>query len=484
MRLATDKTEYVNDIADVIRLFVPGEAVELADAYTPADVVVRLTVSENEFIANASVKKDGEASSYVQTMPYRGGSELLKKRFAKRCIKIAAFRAMKAAFPNAAVPWGSLTGIRPTRMLRELIDTEGEANAIRIMTDEFDVLPQKMELASRIVSVQRPIIDSVTPRDFDVYVGIPFCRTRCLYCSFASDIRTKKTDMEAYLTALMRDISMGAAMVRELNMRPRAFYIGGGTPTILTVGELRELLCHITSEYDTKGKEFTVEAGRPDTITRDKLMVMRDVGVNRISVNPQTMCDRTLRLVGRDHTSEDIVRCYDMVREAGFECINTDVIAGLPNETAGNMRYTLERIAELDPECLTVHTLAIKRSSRLHEHMEEYSLPDIATVEAMTELGAQAAHELGMIPYYMYRQKYMTGNLENVGYAKPDGICVYNIDMMEDALSIMAHGAGSMTKRVFGEGGRIERVPNPKDVVTYISKLDTVNVQRRKLFFE
>ena len=350
------------------------------------------------------------------------------------------------------------------------------------MREEFDVSESKLRLAEEINAVQLPILNSALPNQFGVYIGIPFCRTRCLYCSFASQLRTKKTDMGAYLSALCRDIELGSAMARGKGLIPRSFYMGGGTPTILTAEELSQLLECIAANYDTTGKEFTVEAGRPDTITYEKLRVLKEHGVNRISVNPQTMCDRTLKLVGRDHTSADIIACFDMARGMGFDSINMDLIAGLPGETEREMEESLKAVKSLSPDCLTVHTLAIKRASRLHERLSEFALPDVETVDRMVGMGLEAAGELGMRPYYMYRQKYMAGNLENVGYSKPGAVCIYNIDMMEDAMSILAHGAGAMTKRVWADGGRIERVPNNKDISTYIARIEETNEERERLF--
>ncbi len=288
--------------------------------------------------------------------------------------------------------------------------------------------------------------------------------------------------MAAYLAALHRDIELGSAMSRKMGLSPRSFYIGGGTPTVLTEEELDALLTRISSCYDTEGKEFTVEAGRPDTVTEGKLRVLKAHGVTRISVNPQTMCDRTLRLVGRDHTSADIVDCFNTARSIGFDSVNMDLIAGLPNETPDDFAASLRSIEELRPDCLTVHTLAVKRASRLKEHMDEYALPSVEDVERMVDMGYASAVRMGMKPYYMYRQKYMAGNLENVGYSKEGAVCIYNIDMMEDGVSIIAHGAGSMTKRVWADGGRIERVPNPKDIATYINKLDETQAERERLF--
>ena len=480
MRLITNRPDFYNDLCEEIRLFLPREEISLEEA--GGDILSLMLSVDGEFNCAAAYEHEGQTFTYAHSTPYRGGSDIIEKRYMKRCMKTACYRVLRMAYPDRLIPWGSLTGIRPTRLLRELIETEGREEALRLMTEEFDVSPDKLLLADEINSVQLPFLNSAKENEFGVYVGIPFCRTRCLYCSFASQLRTKKTDMAAYLAALHKDIELGSEMAAVRGLSPRSFYMGGGTPTILTARELDALLDKILACYDTAGKEFTVEAGRPDTITEDKLRVMKAHGVNRVSVNPQTMCDKTLRLVGRDHTSEDIIRCYEMVKSVGFDSVNMDLIAGLPNETETDMESSLSAVEALSPDCLTVHTLAIKRASRLHERMDDYVLPPVDTVEKMVELGRESARRMGMKPYYMYRQKYMAGNLENVGYSKPGSVCVYNIDMMEDGMSIIAHGAGAMTKRVFDEGGRIERVPNNKDIATYIERVEETNKEREMLF--
>ena len=361
------------------------------------------------------------------------------------------------------------------------IEEKGEAEALRFMGEEFDVSPQKLALAKEIVDIQRPFMQGIG-NGADVYIGIPFCRTRCLYCSFLSEVRTKKTDMAAYIDALKKDIRLGAAILRDSGYHIRSMYMGGGTPTVLTEDELKDVLEYAMEQYGGYGDEFTVEAGRPDTITKEKLRVIRSMGAGRISINPQTMCGRTLELVGRSHSPEEIVRAYHDARELGFDSINMDVIAGLPGENLADVKHTLEEIKRLDPDNLTVHTLAIKRSSKLKGMLDEYSLPDADEAEAMVNAGMQAAEDMGMKPYYMYRQKYMRGNLENVGYAKPGTECMYNIDMMEETVSIMAHGAGAMTKRIFDGECRVERIPNPKDIATYIAKVDAVAEEKRSLY--
>lgn len=483
VRIYTDHPEFLNDIADVIRLYLHMEEVIPAEENQRSGDEVFISavmeLGEDWRAVCRCTAPDGQ-SEYVYVHPAVEGGELVRKRYLKRCLKIGVFRAMAKLF-DANLPWGSLTGIRPTRLLRELIEEKGEAEALRFMGEEFDVSPKKLALAKEIVDIQRPFMQGIG-NGADVYIGIPFCRTRCLYCSFLSEVRTKKTDMAAYIDALKKDIRLGAAILRDSGYHIRSMYMGGGTPTVLTEDELKDVLEYAMEQYGGYGSEFTVEAGRPDTITKEKLRVIRSMGAGRISINPQTMCGRTLELVGRSHSPEEIVRAYYDARELGFDSINMDVIAGLPGENLEDVRHTLEEIKRLYPDNLTVHTLAIKRSSKLKGMLDEYSLPDADEAEAMVNAGMQAAEDMGMKPYYMYRQKYMRGNLENVGYAKPGTECMYNIDMMEETVSIMAHGAGAMTKRIFDGECRVERIPNPKDVATYIAKVDAVAEEKRSLY--
>lgn len=516
MRLYTNREDFYNDLCEVIRLFVSMSYIELCgnpgafadetrlDNYEKSDAL-RVMVWRNgavytasaDFVHNSQVhsytyrnsfsdiqlytESENEDTAYL---PADGDDDYLReKRYQKRVAKIAAFRAMRMAYPVTPLPWGSLTGIRPTRLLRDLQDSYGDTTASGMMVNEFDVTEEKLALASRIVSVQRPVLASSKPDEVDIYIGIPYCRSRCLYCSFASEIRTRHTDMVPYLTALKKDIELGAKLVRDAGLRVRACYVGGGTPTVLTAEELEDVLGYAKEQYAFgDGIEFTVEAGRPDTITEEKLLVLKKLGVDRISINPQTMNDATLAAVGRYHTADNIRDAFRLARQLGFDNINMDLIAGLPGETAADMERTVAAIEELGPDSLTVHTLAIKRSSRLHEKLGNYELPPVPEVEKMTAIGAASAERMGMVPYYMYRQKYMSGNMENVGYAKPGKLCLYNIDMMEDSLSIIASGAGAMTKRVFPDGRRIDRVPNPKDIKTYIEKLAKTDEEKRRLF--
>lgn len=478
--LTLNRPEYRNDVGEVIRLFL-GDAEIVPDGDASDDsLLLTAAVAENDgsFLGTASAR--GETASC--SLPDPNGGALDRKRIEKRVLKIAVFHLFQKLYPDTPVPWGSLTGIRPTKLFRELSQKDGEAAAREQFLRVFDVSEEKTRLAETICRVQTPYINTASEDFIDIYAGIPFCRTRCLFCSFGSLIAKTTGTLDEYLDTLFADISGGAALVKDLGKRVRAMYVGGGTPTVLSAEQLERLLNHLLNEYGTFGTEWTVEAGRPDTITREKLAVMRRLGVTRISVNPQTMCDETLRRIGRAHTVEDTVRAYMLARDMGFSSINMDLIVGLPGEMLSDVENTLSQVAALKPDHMTVHTLAVKRSSRLHERIAEYPMPSAETADAMVRAGRDAAAAMGLEPYYMYRQKYMQGNLENVGYALPGTACVYNIDIMEETTSILAHGAGAMTKRVFGGENRIERIPNPKNVPTYREKLPQLLVAKKQLF--
>lgn len=477
--LKTNRPEYRNDIAEEIRLFLgPAEIVEAAEGASYI-FTVTLETRDDRFFARAAALNGPCATAETAV---EGTDRLERKRQEKRALKIAAFRLLRMLFPLVAVPWGSLTGIRPTKLLRELARSHGEAEARRQLAEIFDVTAEKVMLAAEIYRVQQPFLASAdAQRDLDVYIGIPFCRTRCLYCSFASEVIGKGEKLVPYLQVLREDIADGAHLMRTAGLRARALYIGGGTPTVLSAAQLDDLLALALDCYGGFS-EITVEAGRPDTITPEKLAVLRAHGVGRISINPQTMNDETLRRIGRGHDAADVERCFAAAREVGFAAINMDLIAGLPGEDAAAFSQTLRRIAAMRPENLTVHTLALKRASRLMQERGEWVLPDADVTGAMLSAGATAARSLGMRPYYMYRQKYMSGNLENTGYALPGMECAYNIDMMEETISILAHGACGMSKRVFDAENRVERIPNPKDIATYCQKLPELLERKRRLF--
>ena len=375
--------------------------------------------------------------------------------------------------------WGSLTGIRPTRLIYEQLEQgasleEAEASLVRT----FDVMPDKASLLREIVAVQRQL---PPPGDgwMDVYIGIPFCTTRCAYCSFSSGELGSGRLVPPYLEALEREMAAGAALLKDSGRKLRALYVGGGTPTSLNEPQLEGFLGSV-KRFFPDALEYTVEAGRPDTITPGKLTAIRDAGIGRISINPQTMNDRTLRIIGRAHTAAQTVEAYAMAREAGMRHINMDVIAGLPGEDLDDFRRTMEAAIALKPESLTVHTLAIKRSSRLH--LEGAALPDGGTAAAMTAMGRETAAALGLQPYYLYRQKYMAGGQENVGYALPGHACLYNVDIMEENTHILALGAGGISKRIYPDEGHIGRAPNVSNIEQYIERVDEMIARKQQLF--
>ena len=481
--ISTNRTEYRNDIAEEIRLFLGLSEIVLLEEIdsNSVEIVFYLTLIQDGLHHTAFAK----ANDLEQTEAFdldESATALEKKKLEKRALKLACYHLLKKMYPDVATPWGSLTGIRPTKLFRELSQEHEIGDARKQFIELFDVSQEKTDLAARICAVQEPFIRSVLPKEIDIYVGIPFCKTKCLYCSFPSEVLGKQDRLTQYLSVLKRDIAAGAALARERGLSVRSFYMGGGTPTVLSASQMDELLSFLREQYGSFGIEATVEAGRPDTIDREKLLVFKHHGIDRISINPQTMNNETLKRVGRSHAREDIVRVYEIAREIGFALINMDLIAGLPGEMSDDMQRSCDEIARLRPDNLTVHSLAIKRSSSLKKELDDHALATAAQAEEMTRIGAFCADQMGMNPYYMYRQKYMSGNLENVGYALPGKECVYNIDMMEETASILSHGAGTMTKRVFYGENRIERLPSPKDVPTYLNKLDKL-IEDKAAFF-
>ena len=380
------------------------------------------------------------------------------------------------------LPWGTLTGIRPTRLAMQLLEqgkTAEEADAY--MRSTYLCSKEKTELAIDIARREQKILADIHYEEgYSLYVGIPFCPTTCLYCSFTSfPIRAWKDKVDAYLSAVEKEIDFVKETCADKVLD--SVYIGGGTPTTLEPDELERLFAKLKGTLDwSQVKEFTVEAGRADSITPEKLRVMKKWGVTRISVNPQTMKQETLDIIGRRHTVQQAVDAFLAARREGFDNINMDLILGLPGETAEDVAETIRRVKELAPDSLTVHSLAIKRASRLSQWILENGMDTLHNTEETMEIAAAGARELGMDPYYLYRQKNMSGNFENVGYAKPGKAGIYNILIMEEKQSILALGAGTISKAVYPDG-RIERCDNVKDVDLYIEKIDEMIDRKRKL---
>ena len=392
--------------------------------------------------------------------------QLLVKK--ERKIRIFADR-------NYMNPWGILTGIRPVKIASKLL-REGlsEEEAVKYFINEYKAAPDRARLALDLAKTEIKVMDNMYADGVSLYIGIPFCPTRCLYCSFISNsVKSSGKYMEEYVRCLKKEIEYTSNILKERNVRIETVYIGGGTPTTLSHTQLEEIFAALYKFFDLKDlKEFTVEAGRPDTITREKLDVINAYEIDRISINPQTMNLKTLETIGRNHTPEDIIRAYELARKCGIKIINMDVIAGLPGESFEDFKYTLEEVEKLSPENTTVHTMSIKRSSRLNELIESYNLTEDDTVFHMVEFSKEYMASVGKNPYYLYRQKNMLGNLENIGYTKKDFESIYNIYIMEELQSIISMGCGGVTKTVEKEFDRIERIFNVKEPKEYIERFE------------
>ena len=376
-------------------------------------------------------------------------------------------------------PWGLMTGIRPVKrvidlMNRGLIKDEIFAQ----LTEKYEINRDKLELAYATAVNQQPILEKINTKAVSLYVSIPFCPTRCSYCSFVSHSMDSAIKlMPQYVDALCRELEITGRLVKETGTKIDTIYFGGGTPTSITADELRTIMECVAKNFDLDSvREYSVEAGRPDTITEEKLCVIKELGAERISVNPQTLNDDVLKVIGRKHTGEDFLRSYELARKVGFTNINTDLIAGLPTESADSFRNTLDRIIDLDPESITVHTLTLKRASTLFANRKDYAYNPASE---MVDYSIKKLMDNGYLPYYMYRQKNTLDNLENVGYAKKGFESWYNIFIMDETQTILGTGCAASTKLVY-EGGRIERIHNYKFPYEYINRFDQLMEKKKE----
>ena len=385
------------------------------------------------------------------------------------------------------LPWGTLTGIRPTKIPMSLYERKKPLTDDAVydyMKNNYYVSDEKIDLSRDIAKREIRILRNIDYRDgYSLYIGIPFCPSTCLYCSFTSyNIDAYKKKVDEYVDSVIKEIDYVANTFKDKKLN--TVYFGGGTPTTLTDVQLDKLITKVKDSFDfTYVQEFTVEAGRPDSITREKLQVLKKHGVSRISINPQTMKQETLDIIGRKHTVSQVIDAFNMAREEGFDNINMDFIVGLPNEGIEDVRYTMEETLKLNPDSITVHSLAIKRAARLNMFKDEYKELSIENNKEIMSLTAEYAKKMGMKPYYLYRQKNIAGNMENVGYAKEGCEGIYNILIMEEKQTIIALGAGSVTKYVYPDGERIERVDNVKNVDLYIERIDEM-IERKINFFQ
>ena len=398
-------------------------------------------------------------------------------------------RALQQSYYLAALPhlvkapaWGALSGVRPTKITtKALLEGASEREAVKLMTDTYFVTEQRAKLSVDCSKATVEAASRLDPNDVSLYVGIPFCPTRCAYCSFVSRTIGKRTELlEPYLEALLKELRHTGRLLASSGKQVRTIYIGGGTPTTLTSTQMQTLLRCIRESFDlSRCIEFTVEGGRPDTLDQEKLDVIAQNGADRMSINPQTMIDSVLRACGRRHNAADVKTAYGQAVAAGFAAINMDLIAGLPTDDFDGFRHSLDTVIEMAPANITVHTLAIKKGADLYERREGLS-PD-AEVARMVDYAEETLRAAGYEPYYLYRQKYMSGSFENVGWCRPGTACLYNIYMMEELHTIISVGGGGMNK-VNLPDCTLKRFHNPKFPEQYIEMIDDVLRQKEELF--
>lgn len=388
---------------------------------------------------------------------------------------------------NDIYPWGILIGIRPSKIALKLLkEGNTEEEVIEIFKDKYLAHEDKARLCIDVAKAEERIVNK-DKNNIAIYIGMAFCPTKCLYCSFTSNpIGVHKKLVMPYLDALTKEIKGISEYVKEKNLNIESVYFGGGTPTAVNDDEFAMIMKEIHDNFikDNNVEEFTVECGRPDTLTKNKLQVMKDYNVNRISINPQSMNDKTLKLIGRTHSSNDIKEKLKLARELGFDNINMDIIIGLPGEKHEDAINTKNELMKLRPDSITVHGLALKRGSRMYEEFILKKGIEVTSQEEiikMYEESKKLAENLGISPYYMYRQKNMVGNMENLGYAKEGKECIYNIQMIEERQTIIALGAAAVSKVIFLEEDRLERFPNLKDLHEYISRIDEMIDGKKKL---
>lgn len=471
IRLNLVGNDYKYELENIIRLFYPNQQV---------------SEQSGDFMYITAKIKDDNLSVLVKCE--RGSfykDEIVNdKRDYERTLCFLLYQIL-SGLTGIKAGWGIQTGVRPVKLLRRLEERLGVNGAKDYFLNKMLVSDEKYQLAKTVLDIQNPIIKSLDERSFSLYIGIPFCKSRCSYCSFVSHDITKSAKLiPDYVNLLCREIEEIAKIAKDLSLTLKTVYIGGGTPTAVSAQSLAQIMKSVNGAFDLSAlQEYTVEAGRPDTIDEEKLHVIKTLGADRISINPQTLNDNVLQNIRRNHTAEQFYNAYNLAVAEGFENINTDLIAGLPTDTVESFVNTVNDIIALYPSNITVHTLSIKRSSRLvYKNQAEYDAKG-GTVSQMLEYSNRTLAENGYLPYYMYRQSRMAGNNENIGWAQQGSHSLYNIYIMEEIQTILAAGGGASTKLVDLSGGRIERIFNYKYPYEYISGFDEI-LNRKKAIYD
>lgn len=463
----TDK-KFNYEFEKLSRLFYPFDKIAVVNSGEPSESEAVCAEEENKdgiillVKVNINGKKITKKANVQKETSSRERERQLSALLYKALFEVTGF----------APPWGILTGVRPARLYLATVNEMGEERAADYFREKLLVSEEKIRLCKAVAKTEDDIINSSNEKDFSLYVSIPFCPSRCSYCSFVShSVESALKLIPDYLDCLCREIEITAKAAKDIGANLKTVYIGGGTPTTLTAAELELVLGCVCKHFDVKkAAEFTVEAGRPDTIDVDKLSVLKKYGVTRISVNPQTMCDKVLKAVGRRHTAAEFKKAFMLARSTGFNNINCDLIAGLPFDDINGFNYTLEEITKLDPESITVHSLAMKRASNINRQGERPHEFNSTFAQVAVSRAEEHFTEKGYLPYYTYRQSKTVGNLENTGYAKPGFFGLYNVFIMDETHTILAVGASSVTK--LRQGGSIKRIFNYKYPYEYISRFN------------
>ena len=486
IEVIVNRPSFEYDIHSLVKSFFPREDVQIhvQDTFTE-DTALRISVEfTDETVSICLMEQGEEKESGASVINYAERKET-KNRLKRQLYQLLC------AYTGQTLPWGTLTGIRPAKIAMGLIE-QGMSNVetAEYMRNTYLASKEKVALSVMIANRERYVLRNIDYKDgYSLYVGIPFCPSICLYCSFSSyPLERWRKQVDQYLDALCKELDYVADRFRDKKLN--TVYIGGGTPTTLEPYQLDRLLTRIQRKFDTEYlQEFTVEAGRPDSITREKLQVLLDHGIDRISINPQTMNQKTLEIIGRRHTVDQVKEAFALARSMGFAHINMDLIVGLPGESYDDVEHTMKELEAMAPDSVTVHSLAIKRAARLSLFKDKYEEMGLENNMQIMDMTARYCAEMGLSPYYLYRQKNMAGNFENVGYAQPEKAGIYNILIMEEKQTIVACGAGASTKRVWNEQNpdgsyRIERCENIKDVALYIEKIDEMIQRKEELFAE
>lgn len=475
MKLTISNPKFNDEILLIIKLFFSSSELETIDLDFTA------TSDIQDSLLKTYVEISGNYDNKSVSINHKNEFTLSKNqlnnidKYTKRFLKIELYDLL-VSLTNKTMPWGSLTGIRPTKLFYELKKEYGSSLIAKSeLIKTFRVSPQKAETVYNVTKNQTKI--EINDNLVDLYINIPFCTTKCYYCSFISAPIDKCIQyVEPYIDCLIKEIQAVKDIINQNNYIVKSIYMGGGTPTALSAEQLDRILNEITYPV----YEFTVEAGRPDTITKEKLDVLKKHKVTRISINPQTFSNKTLKEIGRGHTSQQIIDAYNMAKPYGF-IINMDLIAGLSNESFNTFKSSLKKTIELDPDNITVHTLSVKRTSSLSDGIGEAGTE--SEVVKMVDHSYKTLTSIGYAPYYLYKQKNMVGNLENLGYTKPNKECIFNIDSMEEVATVIAVGANAISKRFYSLQNRIERCANVKNLNDYITRIDEI-IEKKKVFFK